>query len=141
MDYSKNVIAHIRIFLGGRKPKNDDEIHNLLGVGSSTYHKIMSGDLNINLSTLLQLSKYMGVSPDELLSAPDEKKQPVPDELECVIENFSHLTQEELELAMDSLKRTIDFYRIGRERREAGEKPRVERSIVAGSIQGKDRMI
>lgn len=141
MDYSKNVIAHIRIFLGGRKPKNDDEIHNLLGVGSSTYHKIMSGDLNINLSTLLQLSKYMGVSPDELLSAPDEKKPPVPDELECVIENFSRLTQEELDLAMDSLTRTINFYRIGRERREAGERPQSEQSMAAGSIQGEDKLV
>lgn len=83
----------------------------------------------------------MGVSPAELLSDPAEKKSPIPDELECMIENFSHLTPEELEEAMDSLTRTINFYRIGRERRETGEKLLPEQSVAAGSIQGKDNLV
>ena len=141
MDYSKNVIARIKIFLGGREPKKDKEIYKLFGIGSTNYNKIMSGDLNINLSTLLQMSKFMGIPPAELLSDPKEKKQPVPDKLECVIENFSQLNPEELGEAMDSLTKTINFYRIGRERREAGEKPQAERSIAAGSIQDRDRLV
>lgn len=140
MDYAKNVTAHIEQFHEEKKPKKKDK-YRKYGAGHSTYYKIKSGDLNINLKTLIDIAEYLGITVVELLSAPEEEKPPVPDELECVIENFSHLTQEELELAMDSLKRTIDFYRIGRERREAGEKPLPEHSIAAGSIQGEDGLV